>query len=105
MKAQPAYPFYTRYADGDQYTAYFSDTVLCEVTAPASYYPEARIDWRRTKRAANHGPRLVPDELSKYVDTFVTRDEFMVAYKAADEFLQAAAREFLPAKAIDYATK
>ena len=103
MIKQPSpYPYFTRYGE-ISYKAYISDSVLLEVNKPDDTWNKASIDWTR-ERYTCENPRFAVSGEREH-DVLITRDEFMAAYKAADEFLQAAAQEFLPAKAIDYATK
>lgn len=96
MKAQPAYPFYTRFGKEDyntQFAAWISDEVVIRVVKPQPWNEDGGVECRR-KRFKGEMPNFNGDN-----DVLVTRDEFMAAYNAAEAFLQAAAREFLPVTA------
>lgn len=104
---QPAYPFYTRFGDhaeDTQFAAWISDSVVIRVNRPLLYSHDARIDANQ-QRHVSEKPQLESYDKHALVDVLVTRDEFMAAYNDAEAFIQAAAREFLPAKAIDYITR
>lgn len=94
---QPPYPFFTRFGN-IQSTAWLSESVTCDVLMPQSYYNEGHVKWTRQK-FENRLPKFTQDE-----DVLISREEFMVAYHAADAFLATAEAEFLPMVPVLYCT-
>lgn len=97
---QPAYPFFARYGEG-HFTAYLSNKVMVAVNTPGEYWPRAEIRWDRATSEFDV-PCFAKDGRER--EALVSPEEFMAAYHAAEAFIQAAERDLLPAKPVEYMT-
>ena len=98
----PAYPFFTRYGEG-QYYGYFSKMTTVYVNTPGDgFYPKAEIFWQRNSSIYD-GPTFHNADGSVR-EVLVSREEFTAAYDKAAVFIGDAAREFLKPVPVVYAT-